>query len=40
LYENKNLSLELLKSGLAWHYKYYSKDKEMAFLENEAKKIS
>ena len=38
LYENKNLSLELLKNGLAWHYKYYSKDKEMAFLENEAKK--
>ena len=38
LYENKNLSLELLKNGLAWHYKYYSKDKAMSLLENEAKK--
>ncbi|QKX07724.1 hypothetical protein HN014_22250 (plasmid) [Aquimarina sp. TRL1] len=37
LYENKNLSLELLKAGLAWHYKYYSNDKEMARLENIAK---
>ncbi len=38
MYNNKNLSLELLKNGLAWHYKYYSKDKEMADLEDFAKK--
>lgn len=37
LYENKNLSLELLKAGLAWHYKYYSNDVEMAKLERKAK---
>ena len=37
LYENKNLSLELLKNGLAWHYKYYSKDQEMAHLEQISK---
>jgi micrococcal nuclease len=33
LYESKNLSLELLKNGLAWHYSYYSDSKEMAQLE-------
>lgn len=38
LYNNKNLSFELLKSGLAWHYKYYSKNKEMAKIEVVAKK--
>lgn len=37
LYEDKNLSLELLKNGLAWHYSYFSDDKEMALLEKEAK---
>ena len=38
LYDTKNLSLELLKKGLAWHYKYYSNDISMSKLENEAKK--
>lgn len=37
LYENKNLSLELLKSGLAWHYSYFSDDEEMAQLEVAAR---
>lgn len=35
---NKNLSLELLKAGLAWHYKYYSNDAEMDRLEAEARR--
>lgn len=38
LYDGKNLSLELLKEGLSWHYKYYSDDEEMAHLEAEARK--
>ncbi|MBL0686083.1 thermonuclease family protein [Aquimarina mytili] len=38
IYEDKNLSHELLKAGLAWHYKYYSSDKVMASLESTAKK--
>lgn len=38
LYDNKNLSLELLKNGLAWHYKYYSDDEYMAQLELDARK--
>ncbi|HEY3369401.1 MAG TPA: thermonuclease family protein [Prolixibacteraceae bacterium] len=29
---------ELLKQGMAWHYKYFNKDLEMAKLEAEAKK--
>tara|TARA_R110000868_G_scaffold410679_2_gene699706 strand:- start:981 stop:1442 length:462 start_codon:yes stop_codon:yes gene_type:complete len=33
LYDDKNLSLELLKHGFAWHYSYYSNDQEMAELE-------
>ena len=37
-YTNKTLSKELLRKGLAWHYKYYSKDKELATLELIAKK--
>ncbi len=37
LYENKNLSLELLKNGYAWHYKYYSKDLKMDKLEKYAR---
>lgn len=36
-YSNKDLGLELLKAGLAWHYKYYSDDPTMAKLETEAK---
>lgn len=37
-YDDKSLSEELLKSGLAWHYSYYSKDKKLASLELEARK--
>ena len=29
---------ELLKQGMAWHYKYFNKDPEMARLETEARK--
>lgn len=38
LYKNKNLSEELLKNGLAWHYKKYSKSKSFQSLEDRAKK--
>ena len=33
----KNLNKELLKAGLAWHYKYFDKSKEFAALEAHAK---
>lgn len=33
----KDLSLELVKSGLAWHYKRYSSDENLASAENAAK---
>ena len=38
---DKNLNKELLSSGLAWHYKKYSRDPELAKLEFEerSKKI-
>ncbi|MCD4782988.1 MAG: thermonuclease family protein [Candidatus Eremiobacteraeota bacterium] len=36
--DNKDLSRELLKAGLAWWYRYYSKDKKLGKLENEARK--
>lgn len=29
---------ELLKQGMAWHYKYFNKDPELAKLETEARK--
>ena len=35
--EDKNVNKELLKAGLAWHYKYYSRDPELAKLEFEAR---
>lgn len=38
LYDGKNLSLELLKNGLAWHYSYFSDNKHMANLERLARK--
>ena len=38
IYNGKNLSLELLKKGLAWHYKYYSTNKKMAIIQYKAKK--
>jgi len=34
---DKNLNKELLSSGLAWHYKKYSRDPELAKLEFEAR---
>ena len=35
--DSLNLSQELLKIGLAWHYVKYSKDESLQVLENEAK---
>ena len=37
LYQNKNLSGELLKVGLAWHYKKYSNNNYFSRLEKTAK---
>jgi endonuclease YncB( thermonuclease family) len=34
---NKNVSEELIKNGLAWHYYQYSKSKYLSDLENEAR---
>jgi len=34
---DKNLNKELLSAGLAWHYKKYSRDPELAKLEFEAR---
>lgn len=36
--DGKVLNKELLKAGLAWHYKYYNKSQEFAELEEQAKK--
>ncbi len=35
--EGKNLNLELLKAGLAWHYKQYSKDEAYSEAEKKAR---
>ena len=35
----KDLSTELVKAGLAWHYKQYSSDKTLANAENQARNI-
>ncbi|MDO4764084.1 MAG: thermonuclease family protein [Flavobacteriaceae bacterium] len=35
---NLNVNQELVKQGLAWHFKKYSKSKEYAQLENSARK--
>lgn len=35
--DGKCLDKELLKAGLAWHYKEYAKEKELAILEEEAR---
>lgn len=37
-YEKKNLSEELLKAGLAWHYIKYDKSKYLQELEDTARK--
>jgi micrococcal nuclease len=34
---DKNLNKELLSAGLAWHYKQYSRDPELAKLESQAR---
>ena len=36
--DDQCLSRGLLKAGLARHFKYYSKDKDLALLETEAKR--
>ena len=36
-YDDKNLNKELLKAGLAWHYRRYSKDEELQTLEDQAR---
>jgi endonuclease YncB( thermonuclease family) len=36
--DGRSVSKELLKAGYAWHFKRYSQDKELAALEEEAKK--
>ena len=35
--DGQDASLELLKAGLAWHYKEYSDDRELARAEQEAR---
>jgi micrococcal nuclease len=35
--DSKNLNAELVKAGMAWHYKHYSNDKNLSDLEEEAK---
>ena len=37
-YENKNLSEELLKSGLAWHYIKYDNSEYLQELEDKARR--
>lgn len=37
-YNNKNLNKELVRNGLAWHFKKYSKNQNYAQLEREARK--
>jgi micrococcal nuclease len=32
-----NVNKELLRNGLAWHYKYFNQDEELSELEQEAK---
>ncbi len=38
LEDGRNLNKELVKNGLAWHFKKYSDSEEYAALENEARK--
>ncbi|NTU58910.1 MAG: nuclease [Chlorobiaceae bacterium] len=35
--EGKSLNEELIRAGLAWHYKQYSSDSNLAVLEREAR---
>jgi endonuclease YncB( thermonuclease family) len=36
--DNKYLSAEIIKAGMGWHYKRYSKTKELAMFEDNARK--
>jgi len=36
-YKNKYLSAELIKNGMGWQYKKYSRSKELALLEQNAR---
>jgi len=36
--DDQDLSLQLVKEGLAWHYSYYSSDPRLAFYEFRARK--
>ncbi len=36
--DGKDVSLELIKAGLAWHYKRYSSDPELAMAQQQAKR--
>lgn len=36
--DSKYLSAEIIKAGMGWHYKRYSASKELALLEDNAKK--
>lgn len=38
--KDKYLNKELLTASLAWHYKRYLNDKELAELKNQARKKS
>ena len=35
---DRYVNLEMVQDGLAWHYKQYSKSKELAAAEDEARK--
>ena len=35
--DGKDVSLELVRAGLAWHFLRYSSDAELAFAEREAR---
>ena len=35
--DGKDVSAEMIKAGMAWHFKKYDKSKEYAIMENEAK---
>lgn len=40
LSNGKNLNKELVKNGLAWHFKKYSKDNSYDILEKQAQKLN
>ena len=37
LADGRNLNYEMVRLGLAWHYAHYSRDRELARLEKEAR---